>query len=59
VSISNDIKQVIDIVKSKEPRETVKINKLNKIFRRDPKLANQIELIINKYAAAEFARSQK
>jgi hypothetical protein len=59
VSISNDIKQVIDIVKSKEPKETVKINKLNKIFRQDPKLANQVALIINKYAAAEFARSQK
>lgn len=48
--ISQDIKQVIDIVKSKTPTEIVKINKLNKIFRQNPKLANQVALIINQYA---------
>ena len=51
MAISNNIKDVIDILKSKESNKIIKINRLNKIFRQDPKLANQVSLLINKYAA--------
>jgi hypothetical protein len=56
--ISNDVKNVIDVLNNKDNKQ-IKVNKLNKIFQQDPKLANQIGVIINKYSAAyQKAKSQ-
>lgn len=53
--ISDNVKRVINILnddknKNIKTAQVIKINKLNKIFRRDPKLAKQVELMVNKYA---------
>ena len=55
---SQDIKKLINIANSKEVTEKIKVNKLNKIFRQNPILANQVAIIINKYAD-QFARNSK
>lgn len=54
---SQDIKKLISIVNSKESPEVIKVNKLNKIFRQNPVLANQVAIILNKYS--DKTRSSK
>jgi len=54
---SQDIKKLISIVNNKESPEVIKVNKLNKIFRQNPVLANQVAIILNKYS--DKTRSSK